>query len=189
MKNADFPKQNPQANSRTMKFRHFRDDDSTALAAVFHASVCEIGIRDYSEKQVAAWSAVRPTTDSFLARAYDGRTVLVAESDVGEPVAYVDLERDGHIDHLYCRPDHVGTGVASALYDFLEKLAKERGIVSLYVEASEAARRLFERKGFVVAERLDFEIGGVRIHNYLMMKTLISQTDAIDGRDRRFERQ
>ena len=117
---------------------------------------------------------MRPTTDSFLARASDGRTVFVAENNVGEPVAYVDLEPDGHIDHLYCRPDHVGTGVASALYDFLEELAKERGMTSLHVEASEAARRLFERKGFVVTERLDFEIGGAPIYNYLMMKTLIS---------------
>ena len=157
-----------------MKFRHFRVDDATALTAVFHASVREIGIRDYSEKQVVAWSRVGPTTRSFLARASDGRTVLVGDNNVGEPVAYVDLEPDGHIDHLYCRPDHVGTGVASALYDFLEELAKERGMTSLYVEASEAARRLFERKGFVVAELFDFEIGGVPIHNYLMMKTLIS---------------
>ena len=47
-------------------------------------------------------------------------------------------------------------------------------MTSLHVEASEAARRLFERKGFVVTERLDFEIGGAPIYNYLMMKTLIS---------------
>jgi putative acetyltransferase len=40
------------------------------------------------------------------------------------------------------------------------------------VEASEAARRLFERKGFVIEKRNDFPINGVAIHNYRMVKPL-----------------
>jgi putative acetyltransferase len=39
-------------------------------------------------------------------------------------------------------------------------------------ETSELARRLFERKGFVVLERQDLLIRGVPIHNYRMTKIL-----------------
>ena len=39
-------------------------------------------------------------------------------------------------------------------------------------EASELARRFFERKGFVVLERQDKILRGVPIHNYRMAKTL-----------------
>ena len=43
----------------------------------------------------------------------------------------------------------------------------------LFTEASELARRLFERKGFVVVERRDIVLrDGVPIHNYRMTKVL-----------------
>ena len=66
----------------------------------------------------------------------------------------------------------VGTGIGSALYDALESAANDHGIEFLFVEASEAARRLFERKGFAVEQRNDFTINGVPIHNYRMVKSL-----------------
>jgi putative acetyltransferase len=40
------------------------------------------------------------------------------------------------------------------------------------VEASEAARRLFERRGFTVVRRRDLDLDGVAIHNFAMVKRL-----------------
>ena len=40
------------------------------------------------------------------------------------------------------------------------------------VEASESARRLFERRGFSIDGRNDFTINGVAIHNYHMSKRI-----------------
>ena len=51
-------------------------------------------------------------------------------------------------------------------------MALEQGLTRLYVKASEAARRLFEHKGFSVTERCDFVLDGVAIHNYAMEKRL-----------------
>jgi putative acetyltransferase len=65
-----------------------------------------------------------------------------------------------------------GRGVASRLYDAVEAAARARGIQRPYTEASEPARRLFERKGFTVLERRDMMLRGVPIHNYRMAKTL-----------------
>jgi putative acetyltransferase len=96
-------------------------------------------------------------------RARDGRLVLVAAGADGAPLAYGDLEGDGHIDHLYCRPDAAGTGVTAALYQALEAAARARGIARLYSEASEPARRFFQKQGFAVISRNDFEIGQDRI--------------------------
>jgi hypothetical protein len=44
----------------------------------------------------------------------------------------------------------------------------------LFVEANEAARRLFLWKGFVQVKRRDFLLRGVSIHNYLMEKKLLA---------------
>jgi putative acetyltransferase len=152
--------------------RNYRSEDAPILVSLFAATVRQVGIKDYSNAQVEAWSNLAHSEDSFRKWAADGRTVLVAEAETGEPVAYGDLEPDGHIDHLYCHPDFVGKGVASAIYAKLESLALEQGIKELKVEASEAARRLFARKGFEVVARQDMDLAGTAIHNYRMSKLL-----------------
>ena len=97
---------------------------------------------------------------------------MVAADEYDIPHVYADLEIDGHIDHLYCAPEVAGLGVASALYDELEEIAREERMDRLYTEASEAARRLFLRKGFAFSRKREFDINGVSFHNYAMEKLL-----------------
>ena len=96
----------------------------------------------------------------------------MAAVEPGHVVAFIDLEPDGHIDRLFCAPEAAGRGVASRLYDAIETAARAQGIQRLFTEASELARRLFERKGLTVLERQDMILRGVPIHNYRMAKTL-----------------
>lgn len=152
--------------------RPYEPRDAARLGTIFFDAVRKAGVRHYSQAQVEAWAPATPDSAWFEARAADGRLILVAVNEVDEPVAYGDLEPNGHIDHLYCRPELIGNGIASALYDRLEQQARERGITRLFVEASEAARRLLLRKGFIELKRRDLLLGGVKIHNYLMEKLL-----------------
>lgn len=156
-----------------MRIRAFRPDDAPHLAALFFAAIHEVAARHYSPEQVRAWAPQIPDQQRFLARGSDGRTLLVAvDEEDGLPLAYGDVEQDGHIDHLFCRPDVAGTGVTARLYQALEADARRRGIARLYTEASEPARRFFEKRGFVLIEWNDFELAGVPIHNYRMAKQL-----------------
>jgi|SRR6516165_1257077 putative acetyltransferase len=157
-----------------MHIRPFQTNDAPGLAALFHASVHEIGRRHYSAAQVSAWSPAPPDPADYVRQAA-GSIFFVIVNEEGAPVGYGNLEPDGHIDHLYCRPDVAGTGVGSALYDALEQAARERSIPALFTEASEAARRLFERKGFVLESRNDFILNGIAIHNYHMNKRLAAE--------------
>jgi putative acetyltransferase len=155
-----------------VEIRMYRDGDGPAVAALMFRSVREGALADYSTEQVQAWLRFEPSAAWFDERADDGRLVLVATDHKGAVVGYGDLEANGHLDHLYCLPDAIGHRVASKLYDQLETTARRRGIPRIFVEASEAARRLFTGKGFVVIERRDFERHGVALHNYAMEKTL-----------------
>lgn len=155
-----------------MEIRRFRDADAPALAAIFFSSVREIGGRHYTAEQVAAWAPGLPDAEVFIRRASDGRTFLVAVGENGQPIAYGDLEANGHIDHLYCSPEAAGRGVASLLYEELERVARNAGIHVLFVEASEPARRFFEKQGFEPVGRNAFKLNGVEIHNYRMRKAL-----------------
>lgn len=155
--------------------RKYRDGDAPVMAQLFYSSVHNLGLRRYTPEQVAVWAPEPPGATharAIHARALDGRTTLVAINGSEEIVAYGDMEGNGHIDHLYCRPDVAGAGVASQLLDRLLAIAMSAGMSRLYVEASELARSLFERKGFRIVRRHDFELHGVLIHNYVMERSL-----------------
>jgi putative acetyltransferase len=154
--------------------RTYQRDDAAGVADVFYRSVREVALSDYTAEQVRAWVPGRWEAEQEHRRSGDGRLVLVAADERGQVVAFIDLESDGHIDRLFCAPEAAGQGIASRLYDGIETAAREQGLVRLYTEASELARRFFERKGFVVLERQDMILRGVPIHNYRMEKALVS---------------
>ncbi|MGY6698013.1 MAG: GNAT family N-acetyltransferase [Roseinatronobacter sp.] len=140
-----------------MKIRNFKPDDSASLASIFHEAVRAVGRKDYSQAQVEVWSPQPVPPDKFLARVSDGRSVFVAVNENDKPIAFIELEENGHIDCFYCHPDAVRTGVGTALFEQLESAALAAGLSRLYVEASEAARRFFLGKGFSLIKRRDFE--------------------------------
>ncbi len=157
-----------------MRIRNYVSQDAEAIGDLYESAVRGIGSRDYSPKQVEAWAARRLSPERCAELIADGRFRLVAVDGQDKPVAFLDLERDGHIDFLYCAPEVAGTGVVSALYDEMEALCRREGISHLYSEASEAAKRFFLKKGFIVLSRRDFEIDGTPIHNYAVEKYLSS---------------
>lgn len=158
-----------------MTVRAYEKEDAATLGEIFVKAVEQIGSHDYSPAQVKAWAARCPTPARLEELLNDGRIRLVAVNDANRVLAFCDLEPDGHIDFFYCAPEVSGTGVAAALYDALEQTARMRGMTRLYSEASEAARRFFLKRGFVVLVRRDFEISGVSIHNYAVEKTLTDE--------------
>lgn len=158
-----------------MTVRAYEKEDAATLGEIFVKAVEQIGSHDYSPAQVKAWVARCPAPARLEELLKDGRIRLVAVDEANRPLAFCDLEPDGHVDFFYCAPEAAGTGVAAALYDALELTARKRGVTRLYSEASEAARRFFLKRGFVVLVRRDFEISGVSIHNYAVEKTLIDE--------------
>jgi putative acetyltransferase len=156
-----------------MQIRPFRPEDAERLATIFYRSVREGALSAYSQTQVEAWAPVPPKPTMYRDRAADGRILLVAVGDDDLPLAYGDVEADGHIDHLFCIPEQIGKGAASMLYDVLENRARLLALPKLFVEASEVARPFFDRKGFRVLRRNEIVRREVTLHNYTMDKMLI----------------
>jgi len=154
------------------RIRDYAAADAVPLAALYVRSVEHIGARDYSADQVAAWKSRAPSPERLHEMSTDGRATLVAVDESDRPIGFGDLERDGHINFLYCSLEAAGKGVAAALYAELERRARHLSIDRVYAEASEAARRFFLKQGFVVTATRRFEISGTEIHNYAMEKTL-----------------
>lgn len=152
-----------------MRIRPYQSSDSEALSALYARAVRVTGPRAYSHAQVAAWAALTPDAARLEALMINRwRFVAVSTS----PVAFIDLEADGHIDLFYAAPEVTGTGVGKRLYQHTEAFARAQGLTRLYAEASEVALPLFTRQGFTCLHRRDFDIGGVAIHNYAVEKAL-----------------
>jgi putative acetyltransferase len=155
-----------------MRIREYRPSDAADLATIFYRSVREVACRFYNKAQVEAWAPEIGDPNGWNSRATDGRMTIVAVNDADKPIAFGDMESNGHVDLLYSSPEALGTGAASAIYNKLELEAIHLGLTRLYVEASECAFPFFERKRFIKVRRNDFEIRGVPIHNYTMEKFL-----------------
>lgn len=151
-------------------------DDAEALAHLCHEAITVIGKHGYTTQQVSAWAARHPSADSYRKRAANGSIIWVAVDAHDTPVAYLLLEPDGHLDHLYNHPDHTRRRLAAQLLETAELNASNLGIARLYTEASELARPAFERAGYVVINRRNFDLpyegSSVAIHNYAMEKQI-----------------
>ncbi|MEP0392507.1 MAG: GNAT family N-acetyltransferase [Erythrobacter sp.] len=156
----------------TYTLRPFKVGDAPALAALTLNAIQTIGAQAYSPEQVRVWSSGHIQAEQFVARAEAGQHIYVIMDEAGELAAYALLEPDGHLDMLYCSHKHSGRGLAARLLDHAESEAVKMGVTKLYTEASELARGPFERAGYALLKRRDFEMHGVAIHNYVMEKNL-----------------
>ena len=158
------------------EIRDFLESDAEAVADLTLRAIRSVGSHAYSPEQVAAWGARHPGAQRFLDRVASGHVIFVAADADDLAVAYALLEPDGHLDMLYCDPDHTRRGLADRLLAHSEDYARANDMTRLYTEASELARPAFERAGYVVERRRDFTIDlearQVAIHNYAMEKPL-----------------
>ena len=156
----------------TYSIRSFEEGDAEALAELGRAAIGTIGPEAYSEEQVEAWLSNFAGPDVYLAQAEAGTQIFIATDDDEKPIAYAMLEQTGHLDHLYCHPDHTEEGIASSLLATAALYAKYHSITHLFTEASEIAKPAFESAGYSAMKKRTFEIDGVEITNWAMVREI-----------------
>ena len=152
------------------KIRLFQAQDAEQVARLFHETVRQINIRDYSDSQVRAWA---PDDLNFRnwAVACSDRFTYVAE-DNGVIAGFGELEANGHIDCFYCHKDYLRCGVGRQIYQAIEAKALSLSLHRLFVEASITAKPFFQQMGFVVVKEQSVACRGEVFVNYLMEKVL-----------------
>ena len=144
--------------------------DVPVLAAIFQASVEELGADDYDESQRAAWASAADDERQFGAK-LSGALTLVATLR-GAPVGFIALEGGEKISMLYVYPRAARRGAATALLEAIEKLAAGRGAKHLEVDASDTARPFFEARKFDPQLRQTIVLGDTWFGNTRMRKAL-----------------
>lgn len=161
--------------------RTFRPGDEHALQDIHFASITRVGPQAYNPAQVAAWANKTREPWEWLDWHRYGDRITIAFTPRGEAAAFTLLEADGHLDMLYCHPDHVRQGHALRLVEEASAFGRNVGLAMITTDASELARPVFLAAGYREEQRQDFLLDGVPIHNYAMCKDLVPQ-DQLVGR-------
>lgn len=159
--------------------RTFRPGDEHVLRDIHLASITRVGPQAYNSAQVAAWASKTREPDEWLEWHREGDRITIAFSPSGEPAAFTLLEVDGHLDMLYCHPDHIRQGYGLRLIEEASAFGREAGLSMITTDASELARPVFLAAGYMLEQRQDFLLDGVPIHNYAMCKDLVSKEQLV----------
>lgn len=153
----------------SVALRPYLPTDAKRCAEIFRLSIEELAADDYDEAQREAWASRADDEAAFGAK-LAGALTLIATID-GAIAGFASL-KGGEIDMLFVDPEFARQGAGRTLVEALSKLAQARGARRLTAEASDVARPLFERLGFVAQKRNLISVGDQWLANTTMTKSL-----------------
>lgn len=152
------------------QIRAFQTRDAQQIAQLFHDTVHNINIRDYSSSQVQAWA---PDQINVRDWATDCANYFTYVADLnGTIIGFGELAANGYIRCFYCHHQYQGCGVGRQIYQAIESQALQQQQSRLFTEASITAKPFFERMGFSVFQEQCVARSGEFFINYLMKKLL-----------------
>lgn len=153
-----------------MKVRLAQLSDIDELRALFYNTVQQINCRDYSPKQIEAWSAAADDEEFWRSRLQSDNVYVVEEET--QIVGFAGF-KDGYIAVFFCHSHYQNRGVGTLLLNHIEQVACSLGIDRLHLEVSITAQPFFERRGFRIVLPQTVERQGVLFRNFLMEKKIL----------------
>lgn len=153
-----------------MLIRLYKSGDAAKIVTLFYDTVHAACAADYTPQQLDAWAPEVPDPEVWHARMAKRHT-LVAE-DEGEIQGFAELDGNGTLDMLFCRPEVLGRGVGWGLYGGIEEIARGAAMLRIVTDASITARPFFERQGFKLLKQNSIERAGTELTNFTMEKRL-----------------
>jgi len=147
--------------------------DVPLLAEIFRAAIEELTVDDYSETQQEAWASTADDDEAFGVKLTRELTLVATYG--GAAVGFATLADNRRIDMLYVHPAAAKQGAGAMLCDALERLAGARGAKEITVDASDAARGFFEKRGYSAQSRNTVSLGGEWLANTTMIKLIGAQ--------------
>jgi len=147
--------------------------DVPLLAEIFRAAIEELAADDYSKTQQEAWASTADDEEAFGVKL--ARELTLVATYGGAAVGFASLAGNRRIDMLYVHPAAAAQGAGAMLCDALEKLAGASGAKDITVDASDAARGFFEKRGYSAQSRNTISLGGEWLANTTMIKLLTEQ--------------
>ena len=130
----------------TVAIRRAHPGEAEQLTAIAHAAKRHWG---YPENWIEKWSADLTITPEFLAN--HEVFVAIANNGIAGCCALVVTGTLAEIEHMWIKPEHMGSGVGRALFEHARDRARELQLAVLELSADPNAEGFYERMG---AERV-----------------------------------
>ncbi|MCP1301680.1 GNAT family N-acetyltransferase [Chryseobacterium sp. S0630] len=146
-------------------------DDLPTMLQLFTATIDEVCKRDYDLQQLEAWKSGAENEERWIKVIRD-QYVVIAEIK-NKIAGFCTLDQGNYIDLLFVHKDFQHRGIATLLYQQIEKEALLNKKKELTADVSKTARSFFEKSGFKVVQEQTVNVKGVSMTNYKMVKNLI----------------
>ena len=154
-----------------MHIRSYQTGDETALWNIFHSAVHQLAASHYTPEQLNAWAPDQPDWPVWTAR-MQALQPFVLVDPCGQLAGYADLQPNGYIDHFFIAPSHAKMGAGKQLMQYLQQLARQRGLKEINADVSLNAQPFFLHSGFVLVRQQQPVIRGVALANAHMRQRL-----------------
>ncbi|MFT4222343.1 GNAT family N-acetyltransferase [Dysgonomonas sp.] len=150
--------------------RVITSSDIPKLNKLFQETILTINRKDYSIEEVEDWASCGDNVswhELFTEQHY-----ILAENHEGEIVGFASINDIGYLHTMFVHKDFQHQGIATLLYQTLEKYAKKKGAEEITSEISITAKPFFEKQGFSVNEEQKRKANRLSLTNYKMSKRL-----------------
>jgi len=138
-----------------IQIRRARPDEADVLTEIAHAAKRHWG---YPENWIEHWQAGLTITPEFIAR--NEMYVAMIDEEVVGCCALVLSAGLAELEHMWIRPQHMGTGVGRALFLHAQERAANLEISVLEISADPNAEGFYERMGARRIGEVQSEIEG-----------------------------
>ncbi len=125
-----------------IRIRRARPDESATLTEIAHAAKRHWG---YPDEWIDRWKLDLTITSDFIAS--HEVFVAIVDEQIAGCCALVVSDSLAEIEHMWIRPQHMGSGVGRALFEHVRNRANELHLPALELAADPNAEGFYERMG------------------------------------------
>jgi N-acetylglutamate synthase-like GNAT family acetyltransferase len=139
----------------SVQIRRAEPDEAVVLTEIAHAAKRHWG---YPENWIRHWKADLTITPEFIAN--NQMYVAISGEEIVGCCAITFNESVAELEHMWIRPDHIGTGVGRALFLHVKERAANLKVPALEISADPNAEGFYERMGATRTGEVQSEIEG-----------------------------
>jgi putative acetyltransferase len=154
----------------SINIRQAISNDLENILQLFRETIEVVNAKDYSPEQVKVWANGAEKKEKWSEKISQQYFVL---AEIGSIlVGFGSITIDGYLDFMYVNKNYQNIGVATEIYNELEKFAQTNQLDKITSDVSVTAKPFFGKKGFEVIREQQVDINGIKLTNYKMQKHL-----------------
>lgn len=153
------------------KIRPLEEKDIHDMQSLFHSTVLNVNIKDYTKEEVEDWASCGDDMEHWKEILFNNQ-FIGAFNEQGCLIGYSSMNKNGYMHSMFVHKDWQGKGIATLLLSEVEKIARQYKVKEITSEVSKTARPFFEHKGYVVECEQKQQANRLKLTNYKMKKIL-----------------